>query len=193
MVSSVLVPAYEDPILWEGHSSMINEIAKQIPGNQKPDAIFCSVGGGGLIGGVMSGCKTIGWDDGDTVQFYDMGFRTDESSASVVPVVALETFGSNCFYRSLALNPGPFIEDRSNSDNIEVLEDAEHNVKIARLAKITSRAASLGASSPAPGVVRMALERAGGVKSVCVPDEFSMYAGLQFSGEKPRGYHFYCR
>ena len=41
---------------------MINETSKQIP--NVPDAIFCSVGGGGLLGGVIEGCKKVGWDDG---------------------------------------------------------------------------------------------------------------------------------
>ena len=52
---SVMAPAYDDPLLWQGHSSMIEEIAKDIP--KKPDAIFCSVGGAGLLGGVLVGCN----------------------------------------------------------------------------------------------------------------------------------------
>lgn len=59
----MLVPAYDDPLLWEGHGSMIEEIHKQIS-PVKPDAVFCSVGGGGLFGGVMTGCRKVGWDDG---------------------------------------------------------------------------------------------------------------------------------
>jgi L-serine/L-threonine ammonia-lyase len=58
----VRVHAYNEPLLWEGHGSMIKEIAKQIP--KKPDAIFCSVGGGGLFGGILTGCEAVGWDDG---------------------------------------------------------------------------------------------------------------------------------
>lgn len=50
-----MAPAYDDPLLWQGHSSMIEEIAKDIP--KKPDAIFCSVGGAGLLGGVLVGCN----------------------------------------------------------------------------------------------------------------------------------------
>lgn len=57
-----MVPAYDDPVVWEGHSSMIIEIAAQLP--EKPDAIFCSVGGAGLLGGIIVGCKNVGWDDG---------------------------------------------------------------------------------------------------------------------------------
>lgn len=60
-----MVPAYDEPLLWEGHGSLIPEIARQLPSGVKPDAIFCSVGGGGLAGGVMRGCKSVGWDDGE--------------------------------------------------------------------------------------------------------------------------------
>ena len=59
-----MVPAYDNPIIWEGHASMIPEIQDQL-GSVKPDAIFCSVGGGGLAGGVIIGCKEVGWDDGE--------------------------------------------------------------------------------------------------------------------------------
>ncbi|CAA7262035.1 unnamed protein product [Cyclocybe aegerita] len=53
---AVMVPSYDDPVLWEGHSSMIHEVKRQLTGRQ-PDAIFCSVGGGGLLGGIFEG----GW------------------------------------------------------------------------------------------------------------------------------------
>lgn len=58
-----MIPAYDNPTVWKGHASMIREIVKQVP--NKPDAIFCSVGGGGLLGGVIVGCKDVGWDDGE--------------------------------------------------------------------------------------------------------------------------------
>ena len=56
------MPAYEDPLLWQGHSSMITEISEQL--QEKPSAIFCSVGGGGLLGGVLVGTENVGWSDG---------------------------------------------------------------------------------------------------------------------------------
>ncbi len=58
----MLVPAYDDPLLWEGHGSIIEEIYQQIS-PVKPDAVFCSVGGGGLFGGLMIGCRKVGWDE----------------------------------------------------------------------------------------------------------------------------------
>lgn len=33
----------------------------------KPDIIFCSVGGGGLLGGLMEGCKMVSWEDGKDI------------------------------------------------------------------------------------------------------------------------------
>ena len=57
-----MIPAYEDATLWEGHSSMVDEITKQLA--RKPDAIFCSVGGGGLLGGIIVGSEKAGWNDG---------------------------------------------------------------------------------------------------------------------------------
>ncbi len=61
----VLVPSYNDPVLWDGHASLIHEIRQQLPDGTTPDAIFCSAGGGGLAGGIMSGCKAVGWDHGE--------------------------------------------------------------------------------------------------------------------------------
>jgi hypothetical protein len=47
---------------------MIREISSQL--GKKPDAIFCSVGGAGLLGGIIVGCKTSGWDDGKSNHEY---------------------------------------------------------------------------------------------------------------------------
>ena len=64
----IMVPAYDNPTLWEGHSSMIQEVKSQL--QQEPDAIFCSVGGGGLLGGIIVGCKKVGWDHGMYDDFF---------------------------------------------------------------------------------------------------------------------------
>ena len=95
----------------------------------------------------------------------------------------METHGSNCFYQSLALNAGSFAGDvtsRRPPDGTRAEHCEEHNVTVAHLAKLTSRASSLGASSPAAGVVKMALQRSGGVKSVCIPDEMAMQSTLRY-------------
>ncbi|KAJ7581119.1 tryptophan synthase beta subunit-like PLP-dependent enzyme [Mycena floridula] len=153
---AVMAPAYDDPTVWEGHSSMIAEIADQL--STKPDAIFCSVGGGGLLGGIIRGCKDSGWDD--------------------VPIVTLETIGSNCFHHSLLLNSNASSRfARSLPSYVETVRDDKEKVALAHFRSLPSRAAgSLGASSPAARVVRMTLDREGGVCCVSVPDELAMQA-----------------
>ncbi|EMD38623.1 hypothetical protein CERSUDRAFT_113801 [Gelatoporia subvermispora B] len=161
---AVMVPAYDDPLLWEGHASLVHEVSRQLPPGTTPDAIFCSVGGGGLIGGIMQGCKQAGWEN--------------------VRVVAMETLGSNCLYEALALNPGMFSgTERGPHENVTPVHDEEHDVKVAHLAKLTSQATSLGASAASAGVVKLALQHKGGIKSVCVPDTMAMMAGLHFADE----------
>jgi L-serine/L-threonine ammonia-lyase len=41
---------------------MIDELSAEL--KEKPDAILCSVGGGGLLGGIIVGCQRNGWEDG---------------------------------------------------------------------------------------------------------------------------------
>lgn len=71
----VYITPFDHPAIWQGASSMITEIRRQMPDDEKPDAIICSVGGGGLFAGIMQGLDREGWDD--------------------VKVLAIETFGAN--------------------------------------------------------------------------------------------------
>ncbi|WP_366928018.1 pyridoxal-phosphate dependent enzyme [Corallococcus exiguus] len=73
------VHPFDDPMLWQGHSTMIDEMAAAGP---KPDAVVLAVGGGGLLCGVLEGLARNGWGD--------------------VPVVAAETQGADCYARSVA-------------------------------------------------------------------------------------------
>lgn len=76
---SAYVPAFDHPLLWEGHSSMVDEIVQACP---QVDAIVASVGGGGLLAGVLTGLKRHG--------------RT------TCTVVACETEGAASFAAALA-------------------------------------------------------------------------------------------
>jgi L-serine/L-threonine ammonia-lyase len=108
----------------------------------------------------------------------------DPCTCLLVPIVALETNGSNCFYHSISINPGRFnASAKILPIGAEAFYDTQHDVAVAQLNHLASRASgSLGASSPAPAVVKMALERKGHVKCVTVPDELSMQTLLRFAG-----------
>lgn len=69
--TDAFVHPFDDPLLWEGHASIIDEVAAQGP---KPDAVVLAVGGGGLMCGVLQGLHARGWGD--------------------VPVAAAETEGA---------------------------------------------------------------------------------------------------
>jgi L-serine/L-threonine ammonia-lyase len=63
---------FDDPNIWEGHASIIDEIYNA---GITPDVVILSVGGGGLLCGVVEGLKRNGWKD--------------------VPVLAVETKGAD--------------------------------------------------------------------------------------------------
>lgn len=170
-----MVLAYDDPTVWQGHSSMVHEISHQL--GQKPDAIFCSVGGAGLLAGIIVGCQAVGWDHGRCISSFGRFFETQNCIiATLVPLVALETIGSDCFYWSMSLNGGRFnSEKKVLPPGANLVYNEENKVHLAHFTGFSSKASgSLGASEPAPKVVNMALERKGGVKTVSVPDELSM-------------------
>lgn len=52
------VHPFDHPLLWEGHSTIVVELAKTI---EAPDYIILSVGGGGLFCGIMMGLEKVGW------------------------------------------------------------------------------------------------------------------------------------
>lgn len=52
------VHPFDHPLLWEGHSSLIDECAAEI---EEPDKIVVAVGGGGLLCGVFEGLIRHNW------------------------------------------------------------------------------------------------------------------------------------
>ncbi|RUS84806.1 hypothetical protein EGW08_007421 [Elysia chlorotica] len=72
---ALYVPAFEHPDLWEGHASLVVESARQL--EHTPDAVITSVGGGGLLNGIVQGMRQVGWQH--------------------VPLVAIETDGAHAF------------------------------------------------------------------------------------------------
>ena len=61
--AALYCPPFDHPLIWEGASSIINEIGMQLNKYQEqdfPDAIILSVGGGGLLRGVQLGLERHG-------------------------------------------------------------------------------------------------------------------------------------
>ncbi|KAJ1990730.1 catabolic L-serine/threonine dehydratase [Dimargaris cristalligena] len=70
---------FDDATVQLGYVPLMAELQVQLH-HLEPHAILCGVGGGGLLAGLLQGLKTFQWPD--------------------VPVVAVETHGSNVFQRS---------------------------------------------------------------------------------------------
>ncbi|VTT27877.1 serine/threonine dehydratase family protein [Klebsiella pneumoniae] len=74
----VFIHPFDDPLLWQGHASMIDEVLAE---GVRPDAVVVAVGGGGLLAGVDEGLRRNGLHD--------------------VPIYAAETKGMASYYASL--------------------------------------------------------------------------------------------
>lgn len=79
--NAVYVPPFDAEEIWDGHATLVDEVVSQFGPGQKPDAIICSVGGGGLFCGIIRGMEKAGLAE--------------------VPVLAVETEGANSLALSL--------------------------------------------------------------------------------------------
>ena len=69
--ADAFIHPFDDPLAWQGHATLIEEVARS---GYRPEAIVLSVGGGGLLCGVMEGLQQRDWLD--------------------IPVIAVETEGA---------------------------------------------------------------------------------------------------
>ena len=72
------VHPFDHPLLWDGHASMIDEV---VASGRPFDCVILSVGGGGLMAGVIEGLRRNGLAD--------------------IPVLAVETEGADSLARSI--------------------------------------------------------------------------------------------
>jgi L-serine/L-threonine ammonia-lyase len=82
--NGVYVPPFDHLDIWDGHSTIIEELDRQI-GDY--DAVVCSVGGGGLFCGIMEGLQSRKFSNG-----------------KIVKVLAVETIGADSLIRSILEN-----------------------------------------------------------------------------------------
>ncbi len=76
---AVYVHPFDDPLLWDGHATLIDEVVRE---GVAFDAVVTSVGGGGLLAGIVEGLRRNG--------------------LAQVPVIAVETEGAASYAAALA-------------------------------------------------------------------------------------------
>ena len=82
---------FDDPLIWAGHASIIDELQSQGP---KPDLIVCSVGGGGLLCGIMEGLYRNNWQDVDVLAVETEGAASLQASVQAGACVAIPAITS---------------------------------------------------------------------------------------------------
>jgi len=87
------IPPFDHPLLWEGHSSIVDELMSDVRLGRLPkvpDAIVVSVGGGGLLRGVQLGLERAG---------------CAEPEWSNTQIIAVETEGAASFAAAIQATP----------------------------------------------------------------------------------------
>ena len=79
--NTAYIHPFDDPNIWEGHASIIDEISSA---GITPDALVLSVGGGGLLCGVVKGMNRNNWKE--------------------VPILAVETKGADSLHAASLAN-----------------------------------------------------------------------------------------
>lgn len=112
----IYIHPFDDPLLWQGHASLIDEVVED---GVTPDLVVLSVGGGGLLAGVVEGLR-----------------RNDLRH---VPVLAVETKGADSF--ALAVNTDQHVALSSISSiatSLGATKVSEHAFTLAKTHSIHS-------------------------------------------------------
>ena len=86
--NGVYVPPFDHEDVWDGASTIIEEL------EEKPDAVVCSVGGGGLFCGIQMGLERRGWGDVSVLAVETEGAASLATSLREEKLVTLEQITS---------------------------------------------------------------------------------------------------
>ena len=86
-VRGACISPFDHPTIWRGHATLVDEIVDQV---EKPDALVLSVGGGGLLCGVLQGLERHGWGDIAIVAAETEGTCSLAASMAAGQLVALD-------------------------------------------------------------------------------------------------------
>ena len=153
------IPPFDHPLIIEGHKSLIHEISDQLDeaGIRTPDALICSVGGGGLLAGLLKGILSIlpSWSDGQSELSFSVVlvercvFAWMELMRSTVSILACETAGAASLSQTLR----------------STYSTSPPRIVISQLENIDTIAASLGSKSVSGDCMKLILDHSSGVDS----------------------------
>lgn len=86
--NAFFVPPFDHPLIWEGHSTLIDEALRQT----EFDSVVCSVGGGGLLAGIVAGLQRNGLSIPvfavETVGAASLAAAMTAGAATTLPIVS---------------------------------------------------------------------------------------------------------
>ncbi len=89
--NSTYVHPFDDPHVWSGHASMIHEIAEV---GVEPGVVVLSVGGGGLLCGILEGMHQVGWYEAPVLAVETEGAASFAASVKAGQLVTLDRITS---------------------------------------------------------------------------------------------------
>jgi L-serine/L-threonine ammonia-lyase len=114
--SAAFLHPFDNPLLWTGHATLIDEVVRS---GAEFDSVILSVGGGGLLSGVVEGLERNG--------------------LASLPILAVETEGANCLARALAAGRNiPISAITSIATSLGANKVAEHAFEIAQARDVRS-------------------------------------------------------
>ena len=93
---AVYVPPFDHENVWRGNQTVFEEVAKQMAeqGNGKADVLACSVGGGGLLIGMLQGMAEAGWRNTEVLAVETEGAHSLSERLKLGELVALDEISS---------------------------------------------------------------------------------------------------
>lgn len=91
-LGAAYISPFDHPTIWRGHSTIVDEIVQQC--QRRPDAIILSVGGGGLLCGVVEGLQRNNWNDVQIIAVETEGANSLSSSVKTGRLVTLDRIDS---------------------------------------------------------------------------------------------------
>ncbi|KAJ4364461.1 catabolic L-serine/threonine dehydratase [Neocucurbitaria cava] len=133
---AIYVPPFDNSDVWDGHATLVEEVFEQLgPNEQPPDAIVCSVGGGGLFCGIMQGLEKVNHPDlqvlaVETEGAHSLALSLEKGELSTLP--AITSIATSLGARTVA--PQAFAYAQRSSVRSVVLSDAVAKEGCVRLA-----------------------------------------------------------
>ncbi len=87
--AAFFVPPFNHPIIWEGHSTIIDELTEQM--EEQPDTIVMSVGGGGLMCGIIQGIDRHNWENVKIITSETIGTSSLKQSVEAHKLIKLNS------------------------------------------------------------------------------------------------------